>query len=133
LELRPLRQAAGCQSVLIRDVRRAAAEISTEDRPDGAGRRVAVDHRDELGRALPPDAFLAERPVDSDRARKAVRVVKGIVGLEQAVPRENVARRERTAAQFQRDLPLPDAASEARQVAEALPRGHLIERAPSDV
>jgi hypothetical protein len=128
-----LLRAAGCRSALIRDVRhRAVAEIFLEAHPDAAGLRVAVVRRDESGRALPPDAFLEARRVDSDMRRKAGRAEKGIAGPAAVVIRQDAPLPELW-AQFQRKLPLPDAAPVALLVAEVLPRERRpAERAQSD-
>jgi hypothetical protein len=117
-----LLRAAGCRWVPIPGVRRrAAAEICREVHPDAAGRRVAVVHRDEPGRALPPGAFPAVRRVDSDTGRKAGRVEKESAGPVTAVLRRDAVLPE-LRARFQQDLLLPDAAPAALQVAEALPQ-----------
>lgn len=107
---------AGCQSVRFRDVRHPdVAEIFLEDHPDAAGRRVAVDHRVESDRELQPDAFLAVRRGDSDRAPTAVRGAQGIAGPKAAVHRSDVVRPLKR-VQFQRDSRLRAAALEVPQV-----------------
>jgi hypothetical protein len=122
-ERRPWRRGAGCRSVRFRDGLRhlrVAAEISTGDR------QVAADRSDELDRAQPRGAFLAERRDDSGKGR----IGPDELGIfDRSVARlPDVVRPARP----QDSLPL-GAAPEAKRVSELYRRALLLASPRSDV